>query len=198
MIDPEMAPPGKHVMSCFVMYTPHELKGASWPAHREAMADRVQATLRRFFPGFDDLVLQREVVTPDIIEERTVGPSLGSDSIRAGLIASVIGLVGVVQIRDFGFDGGAHGHHVAAVEQRQGAVERNAEHVVLGLERPELVPVLDVGSEPSEVGGDGLPVVRMHAHGARQREQLQRRLEGDRVLILERVAADWRALSAWR
>jgi CheY-like chemotaxis protein len=71
MIDPDMAPPGKHVMSCFVMYTPHQLKGATWPAERERMADRVQATLQRFFPGFDDLVLQREVVTPDIIEERT-------------------------------------------------------------------------------------------------------------------------------
>ena len=28
-----------------------------------------------------------------IVEERTVGPSLGSDSIRAGFIASIIGLV---------------------------------------------------------------------------------------------------------
>jgi protein-export membrane protein SecD len=31
-----------------------------------------------------------------IVEERTVGPSLGSDSVRAGLIASIIGLVGVL------------------------------------------------------------------------------------------------------
>lgn len=31
-----------------------------------------------------------------IVEERTVGPSLGADSIRAGLMASVIGLVGVL------------------------------------------------------------------------------------------------------
>ena len=31
-----------------------------------------------------------------IVEERTVGPSLGSDSIRAGLLASVIGLAGVL------------------------------------------------------------------------------------------------------
>jgi protein-export membrane protein SecD len=31
-----------------------------------------------------------------IVEERTVGPSLGSDSIRAGWIASLIGLVGVM------------------------------------------------------------------------------------------------------
>ncbi len=31
-----------------------------------------------------------------IVEERTVGPSLGSDSIRAGLLASIIGLAGVL------------------------------------------------------------------------------------------------------
>ncbi len=31
-----------------------------------------------------------------IVEERTVGPSLGSDSVRAGLIASIIGLIGVL------------------------------------------------------------------------------------------------------
>ncbi len=31
-----------------------------------------------------------------IVEERTVGPSLGSDSIRAGLIACILGLIGVL------------------------------------------------------------------------------------------------------
>jgi protein-export membrane protein SecD len=31
-----------------------------------------------------------------IVEERTVGPSLGSDSIRAGVMASIIGLIGVL------------------------------------------------------------------------------------------------------
>jgi protein-export membrane protein SecD len=32
----------------------------------------------------------------NIVEERTVGPSLGADSVRAGLVASIIGLVGVM------------------------------------------------------------------------------------------------------
>ena len=32
----------------------------------------------------------------NIVEERTVGPSLGSDSIRSGVIASIIGLIGVM------------------------------------------------------------------------------------------------------
>jgi phytoene dehydrogenase-like protein len=80
-IDPDMAPPGKHVMSCYVMYTPHELKGSTWDAERQNMADRVQATLARFFPGFDDLVIHREVVTPDIIEEKT---GLSEGNIYAG------------------------------------------------------------------------------------------------------------------
>jgi phytoene dehydrogenase-like protein len=76
-IDPDMAPPGKHVLSCFVQYTPYHLRESNWDAEREHMADRVQATLERFFPGFGDLVIHREVVTPLDIE-RTVGLSEGN------------------------------------------------------------------------------------------------------------------------
>ena len=76
-IDPDMAPPGKHVLSCFVQYTPYALRESDWDAEREPMADRVQATLERHFPGFGDLVLHREVQTPLDIE-RTVGLSEGN------------------------------------------------------------------------------------------------------------------------
>ncbi len=76
-IDPDMAPPGKHVLSCFVQYTPYKLRESDWDTEREPMADRVQATLERHFPGFGDLVLHREVVTPLDIE-RTVGLSEGN------------------------------------------------------------------------------------------------------------------------
>jgi protein-export membrane protein SecD len=38
-----------------------------------------------------------------VVEERTVGPSLGSDSIRAGVIATVIGLIGVVVFMVVGY-----------------------------------------------------------------------------------------------
>ena len=61
-VDPDMAPPGKHVMSCFVQYAPYHLKGSDWDTERENFADTVQATFESFFPGFGDLVLQREVV----------------------------------------------------------------------------------------------------------------------------------------
>jgi phytoene dehydrogenase-like protein len=76
-IDPDMAPPGKHVMSCFIQYTPYRLRDGDWDAERERLGDTVQGTLERYFPGFGDLVLQREVVTPLDIE-RTVGLSEGN------------------------------------------------------------------------------------------------------------------------
>jgi len=76
-VDPDMAPPGKHVMSCFVQYAPYHLRESSWDAERENLGDTVQRTLEGFFPGFGDLVLHREVVTPLDIE-RTVGLSEGN------------------------------------------------------------------------------------------------------------------------
>ena len=76
-IDPDMAPPGKHVMSCFIQYTPYQLRESDWDAEKENLGDTVQRTLESFFPGFSNLVLQREVVTPLHIE-RTVGLSEGN------------------------------------------------------------------------------------------------------------------------
>ena len=76
-IDADMAPPGKHVMSTFVAYTPYKLRESDWDTERQNLGDTVQATLESFFPGFGDLVLHREVVTPLDIE-RTVGLSEGN------------------------------------------------------------------------------------------------------------------------
>jgi phytoene dehydrogenase-like protein len=71
VVDPDMAPPGKHVMSCFVQYAPYELRGGDWDAERERFGDTAQAVLESHFPGFGDLVLHREVVTPVDIERLT-------------------------------------------------------------------------------------------------------------------------------
>ena len=76
-IDPDMAPPGKHVMSCFVQYAPYHLRESDWDTEKPNLGDTVQRTLEGFFPGFGDLVLHREVVTPLDIE-RTVGLSEGN------------------------------------------------------------------------------------------------------------------------
>jgi phytoene dehydrogenase-like protein len=76
-IDPDMTPAGKHVMSCFVMYAPYHLAEGDWEAERDNLGDTVQETVEAFFPGFGDLVLHREVVTPADIE-RVVGLSEGN------------------------------------------------------------------------------------------------------------------------
>jgi phytoene dehydrogenase-like protein len=71
VVDPDMAPPGKHVMSCFVQYAPYELRGSDWDTERDRFGDTTQAVLESHFPGFGDLVLHREVVTPVDIEQLT-------------------------------------------------------------------------------------------------------------------------------
>lgn len=77
VIDPDMAPPGKHVMSCFVQYAPYHLRRSDWDTERERFGDTVQAVLESHFPGFGELVLHREVVTPLDIE-RVTGLSEGN------------------------------------------------------------------------------------------------------------------------
>lgn len=65
MIDPSMAPPGKHVMSIFVAYAPYELAdGLQWPDIREDFGDAVIDTLELYAPNIRDIILHRQVVTP--------------------------------------------------------------------------------------------------------------------------------------
>ncbi len=51
MLDPSMAPPGKHVMSIFVQYAPYHLTNGTWPEKREALGDAVIDTLSEYAPN---------------------------------------------------------------------------------------------------------------------------------------------------
>lgn len=64
LTDPTLAPPGKHVMSCFVQYAPYHLAEGSWDDQREAFGDTVVETLEEYMPGLKDRILHRQVVTP--------------------------------------------------------------------------------------------------------------------------------------
>jgi phytoene dehydrogenase-like protein len=77
LIDPHMAPPGKHVMSCFVQYAPYHLARGTWDEQREAFGDAVINTLAEFAPNIKDIILHRQVVTPLDIE-RITGLSEGN------------------------------------------------------------------------------------------------------------------------
>ncbi|MDQ3698448.1 MAG: NAD(P)/FAD-dependent oxidoreductase [Gemmatimonadota bacterium] len=77
MIDPGMAPPGKHVMSIFVQYAPYNLNGGWTDARREAFGDAVIDTLARYAPNIKRSILHRQVITPLDIE-RITGLSEGN------------------------------------------------------------------------------------------------------------------------
>jgi phytoene dehydrogenase-like protein len=77
MIDPDMAPPGKHVMSCFVQYAPYDLKGGWTDERREAFGDAVINALSEHAPNLKAIILHRQVLTPVDIE-RITGLSEGN------------------------------------------------------------------------------------------------------------------------
>jgi phytoene dehydrogenase-like protein len=77
LLDPGMAPPGKHVMSIFVQYAPYHVNGGWTDARREALGDSVVDTLSQYAPNLKGAILHRQVVTPADIE-RIVGLTEGN------------------------------------------------------------------------------------------------------------------------
>ncbi len=68
-LDPTMAPPGKHFMSCFVQYCPPKVEGRDWTdADRDAFAETVVSQIADYSPGFRDRILHMEVRTPRELE----------------------------------------------------------------------------------------------------------------------------------
>jgi phytoene dehydrogenase-like protein len=60
-----VAPPGKHVMSCFVQYAPYKLApGLSWDTEREAFGNTVVDTISQYAPNLKDIIIHKQVVTP--------------------------------------------------------------------------------------------------------------------------------------
>ncbi len=68
LTDPSIAPPGKHVMSCFVQYAPYHLKEGNWDDQKEAFGDTVINTIAEHAPNIKNIILHRQVLTPLDIE----------------------------------------------------------------------------------------------------------------------------------
>jgi phytoene dehydrogenase-like protein len=78
LTDPSIAPPGKHIMSCFVQYAPYKLRpGLNWDDQKEAFGDNVINTISEYAPNIKDIILHRQVVTP-LDLERDFGLSEGN------------------------------------------------------------------------------------------------------------------------
>jgi phytoene dehydrogenase-like protein len=64
LTDPSVAPPGKHILSCFVQYAPYKLREGTWDEKREAFGDNVIETVAEYAPNLKDIIIGRQVVTP--------------------------------------------------------------------------------------------------------------------------------------
>lgn len=76
-IDPDMAPPGQHVASCFIQYAPYDLEGGWDDAKKEAFAETVISTLEIYAPNIRRTIVGKQVITPVDIE-RIVGITGGN------------------------------------------------------------------------------------------------------------------------
>ncbi len=64
-LDDSLAPPGRHVASLFCQHVAPVLPGGrSWDDQREAVADRMIATVERYAPGFAASVIGRQIKSP--------------------------------------------------------------------------------------------------------------------------------------
>ena len=92
LTDPSVAPPGKHVMSCFVQYAPYDLRRETlagsdsssadgsvhpWDEQREAFGDAVIDAVAEYAPNIRQIIRHRQVLTPLDIE-RTYGLTEGN------------------------------------------------------------------------------------------------------------------------
>jgi len=68
--DPSLAPAGKHVMSVHVQFAPYKLKQGDWTRRAGEFADNVIKTLETYSPGFRDLIVAGQVITPLDLEQR--------------------------------------------------------------------------------------------------------------------------------
>ncbi|MGA9503207.1 MAG: NAD(P)/FAD-dependent oxidoreductase [Terriglobales bacterium] len=75
--DPSLAPPGKHVMTCFVQYVPYSLREGTWDEHRELLGDRVVNKVAEYAPNVPTAIVARQVLTP-LDLERTYGLTEGN------------------------------------------------------------------------------------------------------------------------
>jgi phytoene dehydrogenase-like protein len=78
LTDPSVAPPGKHVMSCFVQYAPYKLRpGLNWDQLRDDFGNTVIDTISEYAPNLKNIILHKQVLTP-LDLEREFGLSEGN------------------------------------------------------------------------------------------------------------------------
>ncbi|MDZ7309334.1 MAG: NAD(P)/FAD-dependent oxidoreductase, partial [candidate division KSB1 bacterium] len=64
LLDPTLAPAGRHIMAVTMQYAPYHLRESHWEQERDRLGDHLVATLAEYAPGLPELILHRQVLTP--------------------------------------------------------------------------------------------------------------------------------------
>jgi phytoene dehydrogenase-like protein len=75
--DPSLAPPGKHILTCFVQYVPYHLRAGNWDDQRELLGNRVVKKIAEYAPNVPSAIVARQILTP-LDLERTYGLTEGN------------------------------------------------------------------------------------------------------------------------
>jgi phytoene dehydrogenase-like protein len=71
LTDPSVAPPGKHILSCFVQYAPYKLSHGTWDEQRDAFGNTVIDTIAEYAPNIKNIIIGKQFITPLDIERQT-------------------------------------------------------------------------------------------------------------------------------
>jgi len=69
LLDPSLAPNGKHVMSAYFQFAPYQLREGNWNDRRGELANTLIKTLGHYSPNLANLVEGAQVITPLDLEE---------------------------------------------------------------------------------------------------------------------------------
>jgi phytoene dehydrogenase-like protein len=68
LLDPSLAPAGKHVLSAYVQFAPYKLKQGDWDARRKSLGEAVVKTIGEYSPNFASLIESSQIITPHDLE----------------------------------------------------------------------------------------------------------------------------------
>jgi phytoene dehydrogenase-like protein len=69
ILDPSLAPEGKHVMSAYVQFAPFKLKEGNWDSRRAELGETVVKTLAQYAPNLRSIIEAMQVITPEDLEK---------------------------------------------------------------------------------------------------------------------------------
>ena len=68
LVDPSLAPAGRHVMTCFVQYLPYRLAHSDWSSERQRLHAQILRQLERFVPAVGRSLVASRLYTPADLE----------------------------------------------------------------------------------------------------------------------------------